>query len=227
MSKTTHSLHGTSDQIQTGLGNVPPSYHNIVTSTTFNRRLLSPQAIQAIFGIEADNPPADDSTYWRMGYTFPVQLTNWALAMSPHHSVAYQFLSTLRSTIFWNVDSLATVDPLNITGPPALTAAVQAVAQREEPGLSWDALSARNGDCKGGRGKVVGDTLILPITGFNPGRGRFQNMGSQSTSHANARLLHVAAGSWRKMDLQVEYGKLCRQMFGLCRDWSKIPMTDS
>ena len=109
-------------------------------------------------------------------------------------------------------------------GPPALTAAIQTVAQEDDPDLSWDALSARNeGNPAGGRGKVIaGDVLILPITGFNPDRGWFQNMGSQSITHPNARLRHAAAGSWRSTDLKVHWGKFCRQAFGFCREWSKI-----
>lgn len=39
---------------------------------------FSDRAVNAILGIEADNLANPDNTYWRMGYTFPVQLTNWA-----------------------------------------------------------------------------------------------------------------------------------------------------
>ena len=48
-------------------------------------------------------------------------------------------------------------------------------------------------------------------------------MGSQPVDHPNARLSHMAQGSWRKTSLKVEIGKLCRTLFGLCRDWSKVP----
>jgi len=186
-------------------------------------RLLPQRSVNAIFGIEADNLRDPDDTYWRMGYTYAVQITNWALAMSPHHAAANQFLETLSANITMNQDNLRNVDPLDLTGPPALTAAVRRVAERDDTQLSWDALSARYGDAVGGRGKVVaGDALILPITGFSPGRGWFQNMGSKGFSHQNARLRHEAAGSWKNMDVKVHYGKLCRQMFGMCKDWKKI-----
>lgn len=180
--------------------------------------------INAIFGIEADNPPAPDSTYWRMGYTYPVQITNWALCMGVHHPVADQFISTLTVALRREQDHLAAIDPLVITGPPALTKAAKIVAEEETPGFSWDALSCRKSKVKGGRSKVIaGDVLILPITGFNPGRGWFHNMGSQKTTHKTARLRHVAVGSWKKPDPKVHYGKLCRVLFGLCKDWKKIP----
>lgn len=207
------------------------AYDNIGgNASSFDKVIISgfraEPSINAIFGIEADNHPAPDPTYWRMGYNFAVQVTNWALAMAPHHPVADQFIVSLRSAISLHRDNLSVVDPLDITGPPALTSAIRSVAQQSCPEFSWDALTGRNGDQPGGRGKVVaGDTLILPITGFNPGRGWFQNMGSQSITHENARLRHAAAGSWRAKDLKVEYGKLCRQLFGLCRDWKKIPQS--
>lgn len=200
-------------------------YQDIVSPPAANSApLTAGPSINAIFGIGADNPPAPDPTYWRMGYTYAVQITNWALAMAPQHPVADEFVHNLKSMIAQNSENLPAVDPLDITGPPALTKAIQAIAHQANPDLSWDELSARNGDPLGGRGKVIaGDVLILPITGFNPGRGWFQNMGSQSIDHPNARLRHAAAGSWRSMDLKVHWGKFCRQAFGMCRGWSKIP----
>ena len=221
-SRRSHSVHKPTRPASSNIVNDPRPYETLISFQ--NEKSLSEPSINAIFGIEGDNPPAPDSTYWRMGYTFSVQVTNWALAMAPHHPVACQFILNLKSTISQHRDDLRAVDPLDITGPPALTASIITVAQREEPSLSWQALTALNGDPVGGRGKVVaGDTLILPITGFNPGRGWFQNMGSQSITHRNARLRHVAAGSWRKRSLKVHYGKVCRVLFGLCKDWKKIP----
>ena len=192
------TLHPPSELAYTVPKNAPASYSALLNSTNF--AALAAPSVNAIFGIGADNPPEPDPTYWRTGYTYPVQITNWASSMAPHHPVADQFLETLRETIFINRNHLLSVDPLDITGPPALTAAIQRVALKSTPELSWDALSARNGDPVGGRGKLVaGDTLILPITGFHPGRGWFHNMGSQSITHPNARLRHAAAGSWRNM----------------------------
>lgn len=57
----------------------------------------------------------------------------------------------------------------------------------------------------------------------SPGRGKYGNMGSKPVGHPDARLVHHALGSWRHFDVWVEYGKFCRTVFGLCRDWSKVP----
>ncbi|SMR63888.1 unnamed protein product [Zymoseptoria tritici ST99CH_3D1] len=196
----------------------PSSYASIASALH-----TSNSTVNAIFGIEADNPAEPDDAYWRMGYTYPVQLTNWALAMTPHHAVADRFLVALTSRIRDDEDDLPRIDPLDITGPPALTRVVKEYAEKNEADFEWQSLSSRSGH-PGGRAKIVaGDILILPITGFSPGRGRIGNMGSQSTGHPAARLQHMAAGSWRKADLQVEYGKFCRTVFGLCREWSKFP----
>jgi hypothetical protein len=210
------SIHNISDS-------APTSYKS-KTGITSAEKLPTQKAVSAIFGIEADNLPEPDDTYWRMGYTFPVQITNWALAMAPHHPVADRFLSSLTERIQTDVNMLSRVDPLDLTGPPALTRTVKDYAESVESEFSWQSLSSQNDSTPGGHTKIVaGDVLVLPITGFSPGRGKFRNMGSQPTSHPSARLVHMAAGSWRKADLKVTYGKLCRTMFGLCRDWSKIP----
>jgi hypothetical protein len=186
-------------------------------------RSVTNHTVNAIFGIEADNPPAPDNTYWRMGYTFPVQLTNWALAMAPHHTIADRFLSGLNSKMQKDKDILPQVDPLELTGPPALTRIIKEYAEKAEPGFTWQSLSSRSDQTPGGNTKIIaGDVVILPITGFSPGRGRFHNMGSQATTHPSARLQHMAAGSWRKPNLKVEYGKFCRTVFGMCREWSKF-----
>lgn len=176
----------------------------------------------AIFGIECDTRPERDD-YWRAGYSYPVQLTNWALAFAPHHPIAAQFLTHLMEEVDANSTRLEEIDPLQLTGPPALTSAVKNFTMHVDPEVRWEALSGLD-DAVGGRGKIVaGDVLVLPITGFSPGRGSFHNMGSQPITHENARLQHMAQGSWRKADVKVEMGKFCRTFFGQCRDWKKIP----
>jgi hypothetical protein len=47
-------------------------------------------------------------------------------------------------------------------------------------------------------------------------------MGSKPITDPSARLYHHAEGSWRRISISVEYGKFCRTVFGLCKDWSKI-----
>ncbi|KAE8418650.1 putative deacetylase LmbE-like domain-containing protein [Aspergillus pseudocaelatus] len=184
--------------------------------------------IRAIVGLEADCPP-DSDAYWRMGYAEPVQLTQWSLAAAPRHPISQTFLDRL-STNLKNTTSIKTsqkhspsnqaalnsIDPLLLTGPAAFTAAVKEWLVTTT-GLRWNALS---GLADGGQSKVVGDILVLPITGFSPGRGIYGNMGSKSVDDPSARLFHHAQGSWRKTDFVVEAGKFCRTKYqesGYCR----------
>ncbi|TPX18634.1 uncharacterized protein E0L32_002491 [Thyridium curvatum] len=186
--------------------------------------------VRLLVGLEADTDPALD-TYWRMGYSYPVQLTQWALASAPQHPALSRFMDDVQSEVDVIVNmtvhsgagstEIAQIhaDPLTRTGPAAITAAVSRWLE-EHVGLRWNAVTGLK---DGGKSKLVADVLVLPITGFSPGRGQYGNMGSKPASDPDARLLHHAQGSWRHFDLKVELGKLCRTMFGLCRDWSKVP----
>ncbi|KAL2827385.1 hypothetical protein BDW59DRAFT_171391 [Aspergillus cavernicola] len=187
--------------------------------------------IQAIVGIEADCPPNGDS-YWRWGYFYPIQLTQWSFAFAPGHPALDFFidrlLATLRTVARDEDDQLlpdmfqqelSYIDPVNLTGPIAFTDSVRSWLELKAD-LRWDALSGLE---DGGPSKVVDDVLVLPITGFSPGRSRgLKNMGSKPITDPSARLYHHAQGSWRKWSLRVEYGKACRTVFGLCKDWSKV-----
>ena len=201
----------------------PDLYQALMSSIAASTSLKADNTIGAIFGLECDTP-ANRDDHWRMGYSYPTQVTNWALALAPLHPSALAFLSQLSAEIHANITRLSVIDPLDLTGPPALTKSLIAhTSTVEGPLFNWNSITGIN-DPPGGRGKVVaGDVLVLPITGFSPGRDWFHNMGSMPVTHENARLMHVAQGSWRKTNVRVEAGKLCRTMFGGCRDWKKIP----
>jgi len=115
------------------------------------------------------------------------------------------------------INELRRIGPLSLTGPEAVTVATRSWLE-EQAGLRWNALT---GLPDGGRPKLVEDVLILPITGFSPGRGRYGNMGSRPVTDPAARLWHRAQGSWRSFQPKAEFGKFCRTAFGMCRDWSK------
>ena len=127
--------------------------------------------VSLILGIEADNDEKGDA-YWRMGYTYPVQLTQWSLAASSKQPVLDHFLSNFRKVVQDVLDNggggkkslmaMRKQDPLALTGPVAITKATLEYLG-EKTGLRWQALSGLQ---DGGRSKVVLDTLILPITGF-------------------------------------------------------------
>ena len=200
----------------------PVEYWEIM-SRQLSRQKARQIGVGAIYGVECDARP-DTDDYWRMGYSYPLQLTNWAFAMAPQHPTAAEFLVQLESEVRANMTRLADIDPLDLTGPPALTKTVKKHSEDVEGyGFDWNSLTSRT-EPPGGRGKVVaGDVLVLPITGFSPGRGWFHNMGSMPISHPNARLAHFAIGSWRKSDIKVQAGKFCRTVLGQCKDWKKIP----
>ncbi|GAB1207631.1 hypothetical protein APSETT445_006355 [Aspergillus pseudonomiae] len=130
--------------------------------------------IRAIVGLEADCPPESDA-YWRMGYAEPVQLTQWSLAAAPGHPIFQAFLDRLSASLKNTTSSkgshihspqdqamLRRIDPLLLTGPAAFTDSVKGWLATTI-GLRWNALS---GLTDGGQSKVVGDILVLPITGF-------------------------------------------------------------
>lgn len=191
--------------------------------------------LQILLGIEGDNDP-DTDKYWRMGYTYPVQLTQWALASAPNNPILTLLLSNFHAKMsrlsqpYQNSPSLAAQhnafaleDPLTLAGPAAVTLATQSYLSLP-PTLLTD-FTALSGLADGGRSKAVGSTMIFPITAFSPGRGNgtWENMGSKPLTHADARVWHRAQGSWKHFDVKVELGKLCRTMLGGCRAWSKVP----
>ncbi|KIW13919.1 hypothetical protein PV08_06700 [Exophiala spinifera] len=199
------------------------------TDPVTNKTFSSTNPVSLVFGLEADCPPLSDD-YWRMGYTYPVQLTQWALASATAHPVLLHFMDILvhrlgeiaaqnngSITTPSAIKELRRIGPLALTGPEAVTTATKSWL-KAEAGLRWNALTGRH---DGGRSKLVEDVLILPITGFSPGRGRYGNMGSKPVTDPAARVWHQAQGSWRSFDATAEFGKVCRTLFGLCKDWSK------
>ncbi|KAG6041449.1 hypothetical protein E4U41_004183 [Claviceps citrina] len=183
--------------------------------------------VNAIWGIECDTDPQTDA-HWRYGYTFAVQLTNWALASAPKHPILQIFMERLVKkaaeakvaalhTSHGNVSQLH-YDPLTRTGPVAVTEAAS-IWLEEHEGLRWNAVTGLNDD---GRTKLAGDVLILPITGFSPIQGSRSRMGEKSWNHPDARLAHMAMGSWHHTNIIVEYGKFCRTFLGMCKDWPKM-----
>lgn len=110
-----------------------------------------------------------------MGYTYPVQLTQWALASASGHPVLLRFMETLQRklddvanrnggslTAVEAVKELRHIGPVSLTGPVAVTDAAIAWLGAKV-GLRWNAVT---GLLDGGRSKLVEDVLVLPITGF-------------------------------------------------------------
>jgi hypothetical protein len=110
-----------------------------------------------------------------MGYTNPVQLTQWALASAPGHPALTWFMQKLYSALdevanrhAGNLttpeayEELYYLDPLALTGPDAITVVMRSWLE-ERIGLRWNALT---GLYDGGKSKLADDIMILPITGF-------------------------------------------------------------
>jgi hypothetical protein len=141
------------------------------TNTSFGP-VPNPDPVKLILGIEADTHE-DSTSFWRMGYNYPVQLTQWALASTANNAILNRFLHNFKTQIkeitqkehanaSSIISTLQKLDPIELTGPAAITAATKQYLEETE-GLRWQALSGLD---DGGRSKVVSDTLILPITGF-------------------------------------------------------------
>ncbi|GAO52845.1 hypothetical protein G7K_6911-t1 [Saitoella complicata NRRL Y-17804] len=207
--------------------------------------------VNIILGIEAD-----DEESWRMGYHYPVQLTQWTLASAPHHPIlegyterlclaVHEALTNVSEGVDGRESVLSALDPVDLTGPVAVTAATRAYlddalkaagstfdtafTSRLPPRSSTSNSKSRSPPpASGAVSKPLLDTLILPITAFSPGRSTYwHNMGSKPVTHPDARVQHMAQGTWRKGRVGwghwgVEVGKACRTVLGMCRDWRKI-----
>ena len=130
--------------------------------------------VSIVLGLEADCSPKKNN-YWRMGYSYPIQLTQWALASAAGHPILFRFMETLQNKLegaanrnYGHLDSfeaakeLRHIGPLSLTGPVAVTIATMDWLH-EQFGLRWNALTGLR---DGGRSKLIDDVLILPITGF-------------------------------------------------------------
>lgn len=145
-------------------------WQDLETGTVYK----STEPVRAIVGLEADCLP-DSDLYWRMGYFYPIQLTQWSFAWAPGHPILQLFIDRLLATmqavsedndrrleLYSAQQALYSIDPLNLTGPVAFTDSARGWLKTEW-GLRWNALS---GLADGGLSKLVGDVLVLPITAF-------------------------------------------------------------
>jgi alpha 1,6-mannosyltransferase len=117
--------------------------------------------VSLLWGLEADNDPESDA-YWRLSYTYPQQLSQWAFASAPQHPVFERYMDNLRNCTRDNETAAQNSDPLKRTGPAAVTLATKSWLE-DQMGFRWTSLT---GVKDGGKSKLVADMLILPITGF-------------------------------------------------------------
>ena len=130
--------------------------------------------VRFIWGLECDTDPRK-LHYWRAGYSYPIQLTQWALAATPDHPIASTIMDNyhakvqhIREQYGGNLqkpkalEAIRKMDPLKLAGPPAVTLATKQWLENTT-GLRWNALTGLQ---DGGRSKQVSDVMIFPITGF-------------------------------------------------------------
>ncbi|KAK9258100.1 hypothetical protein V1519DRAFT_455535 [Lipomyces tetrasporus] len=218
---STYSLSSVSDgPIYSPPSSASPLYLNLYEmSANGSLRVGKSPAVGAIVGIEADIAPETDA-YWRAGYQYPLQITQWSLALAPHHPISTRFIASVDMDVktLQREDRLLDAYAVDLTGPVQFTKVIKEWLELVA-GLRWNALTGMHDD---GKSKTVADVLVLPITGFSPGRASLANRGSKPITDHSARLLHQFQGSWRgSFDLVTEYGKMCRTLFGKCRSWSK------
>lgn len=180
--------------------------------------------VNAIIGIECDVDPKS-SSWWRMSYGHALEITNWAFAGSKNHELFKKMMDKIIHDIKLKIkidglESLKSIDPIVYTGPYQWTEVAIDYLNSHVSNFNWYSLTGR---FDSGKSKGIHDILVLPITAFSPGRNYwYGNMGSKSTSDSSARLNHLGTGTWKHKSFKSEFGKLCRTLFGLCRDWPRV-----
>jgi mannosyltransferase OCH1-like enzyme len=171
--------------------------------------------ISFIAGVEAD-VFKEYGESWRGIYSHPLQMCQWAMAsragnmhkisllgreshpvlFSTDHPVLAQTLNLVYSRLaLLSEEEIAGGDVIALTGPGPWTEAL--FWSWLGHGVDWKDLR-EFGDAP----RVIGDQLVLPITGFSPGYGevligKFGRMGSKSVFDSDVRVRHHWAGSWR------------------------------
>ncbi|KAI9009749.1 nucleotide-diphospho-sugar transferase, partial [Gaertneriomyces semiglobifer] len=197
------------------------SIDDVAPWTSRDQKFAPTLPIELLVGIEADTLPNSDA-YWRMGYGHPVELTQWALAGAAGHPALITMLNSVRTAadVLATEGALVKADALALTGPYRWTDTVINYL-KDVPDFEWNSLSGLTDQ---GRSKGVKDVLVLPITGFSPGRSKgYGNMGSKPISHPDARLVHLASGTWKSFSMRTELVKACKSLLAMCKDWSIVP----
>nr|KAJ3412671.1 membrane-bound alpha-1,6- mannosyltransferase Initiation-specific [Polyrhizophydium stewartii] len=162
-------------------------------------------AARLIVGVEVDTTRPD----WPDWYARSLQFCQWTIASARGHRVLHRTASMavamLREALAQtetdsaNAESISTAsDAALATGPPDVD-----TLETTGPGTWTDAIFAEllthnvgpDNLRKLEHATLVGDIVILPITGFSPGVG---TMGAKGISDPEARVHHLFEGSWKK-----------------------------
>lgn len=153
-----------------------------------------------VIGIEAD-PDREDWAEW---YSRRVQFCQWTMKSKPGHPAMIEAVSKLtEKTLAKKAARTLLKDGeesvVEWTGPAMWTDAIftylntQRISDSrqtplEKTGYSWKDLTGLTD------ARIIGDVVILPITGFSPGQG---HMGSLDFEDAHAMVKHDFEGTWK------------------------------
>jgi len=147
--------------------------------------------IGLMVGIEADLSDQED---WQgKGWSRQLSLVQWGFAAAPKHSAIKALLDRIvdvTTPIYGKQEKAHTFNTNDVdawTGPAVFTDAIFGYVN-ETFGVNWRAFSNLK------EPKVVGDIMVLPITGFSPGVG---HSGDRGIWDKEARLQHLFYGSWK------------------------------
>ncbi|KAI8816656.1 uncharacterized protein EV422DRAFT_545186 [Fimicolochytrium jonesii] len=193
----------------------PPLFSSVTSTDVSSRR-----SIHLLIGLECDADPASDD-YWRyFAFQHPIQIVYWSLGAAPGHHMLSRHLRNILKVASRMSDKEMKIeqDAVGFTGPGRWTVTVKEwMDDRYGPDHLWFKLTGR---FDGGKSKVIEDVLVLPITGFSPGRDEgYDYMGSKPATDPDARLQHMFLGSWKHITVKGTFIKACRKFFGGCRHW--------
>ncbi|KAL2914369.1 alpha-1,6-mannosyltransferase Och1 [Polyrhizophydium stewartii] len=140
-------------------------------------------AAHLIVGIEADTLEYD----WPVWFARSLQICQWTIASAPGHRVLHRAASAAVHALREEMtDGNADIDVIETTGPALWTDVV--LADLAERGIGRKDLRDLDHTV------AVGDVVVVPITGFSPGR---ESMGSRNMRDPEARVFHSFMGSWK------------------------------
>jgi alpha 1,6-mannosyltransferase len=169
---------------------------NLESWTYKNQTFSKPEhGFNFIIGIEVDVPVWHGEKYLQY-YSTPLQITQWAMAASPGQPVLGKAIGDIFNSIRQaSKDDLRWRDVTKLTGPAPWTSAV--FWSWKGYGIDWKDLRGF-----GDKSRIIGEQLVLPMTGFSPGLGTttktgFDDMISKSIDDEDAYVQHLFKGSWR------------------------------
>eukprot|EP00842_Homolaphlyctis_polyrhiza_P005210 jgi/Hompol1/5690/HPOL_000817-RA len=136
-----------------------------------------------IVGIEVDTTRVD----WHDWYARSLQFCQWTMASVPKHPVMRSVVgAVIYSLVAQLSNGTQNINVVETTGPGPWSDSIMSYLGTF--GYTHDKLRNLQQTI------LVGDVVVLPITGFSPG---VRTMGAQEKHHHEARLVHQFYGSWK------------------------------